>query len=127
MALDTITTAGMLNVLWNGESGNSGTTVGGNKTAKSKNNSKDPKIYNNKKYVRGASKQKQYQSPLWEVTKLLFGFSKHTAIHVHKYLSNHMLGIASDNLAGQCTKDHSCKNSTQMLLQTIVDHYNNTR
>jgi hypothetical protein len=96
----TPTSAGMLNVLW------------GNRTSTSKLN---------KQYTKGASKQHRVQDELWVVAEKLFGFSKETARDLHKYLEENMLEIATDNLKGQCTDNHSCKISSQELLQAIVD------
>jgi hypothetical protein len=98
----TPTSAGMLNILW-----------GGNYTSKM-----------NKKYAQGASKQHSFQDQLWLVAEKLFGFSRETARDLHKYLEENMLAIATDNLKGQCTEGHSCKNSSQELLQAIVGSSN---
>jgi hypothetical protein len=108
----TPTSAGMLNVVWNGNNEN------GNETS---NSTKKTKVIQNKHYVRGASKQQKVQETMWYISEQLFGFSQETAARVHKYLQNHMLEIATDNLRGQCTEGHSCKNSSQALLQAIVE------
>lgn len=96
----TPTSAGMLNILWG-------------------NHSHKPDVKN--KYAAGASKQKAYQEQLWAVVSPLFGFTPDKARQVHKYLEQHMQAIAEDNLRGQCTEGHSCKNTSQQLLQEILE------
>lgn len=96
----TPTSAGMLNILWG-------------------NQSHKPDVKN--KYAAGASKQKAYQEQLWAVVSPLFGFTPGKARQVHKYLEQNMQAIAEDNLRGQCTEGHSCKNTSQQLLQEILE------
>jgi hypothetical protein len=96
----TPTSAGMLNVLWHQKNHTSRMT---------------------KNYLAGASKQHIFQERLWLVVDQVFGFSQETAREVRQYLQHHMRAIAHDNLQGQCTEGHSCKNTSQELLQTIVE------
>jgi hypothetical protein len=92
----TPTSAGMLNVVYNGTSFNS-------------------------KYLQGAEKQRAIQDRMWYVVKRLFGFSKRNARAINRYMGDHMKVIAEENLLGQCTPGHSCKTSSQILLKSIVE------
>ncbi|KAG7347766.1 putative rhamnosyl transferase [Nitzschia inconspicua] len=92
----TPTSAGMLNLVYNGSS-------------------------MNRKYIRGATKQKDIQGKLWWAVRKFFGFSKIDATAINEYLNKHIKMIAEENLSGQCTKGHSCKNSSQILLKSIVE------
>lgn len=92
----TPTSAGMLNLVYNGTS-------------------------MNRKYIRGASKQKDIQGQLWWAVRKFFGFTKSEASSINEYLNGHMKMIAEENLLGQCTKGHSCKNSSHILLKSIVE------
>jgi hypothetical protein len=74
----------------------------------------------NKKYISGATKQKGVQNQLWWAAKRLFGFSKRNARDINSYMKDRVKEIAKDNLDGQCTQGHSCKNSSQILLQSIL-------
>mmetsp|Transcript_24029 Transcript_24029/g.56809 ORF Transcript_24029/g.56809 Transcript_24029/m.56809 type:complete len:215 (+) Transcript_24029:890-1534(+) len=93
----TPTSAGMLNVVVNGTSFN-------------------------RNYLKGAHQQREIQHKLWYVSKRLFGgFSKKKARTIHTYFDSHIRDIASENLDGQCTHGHSCKNSSQILLRSIME------
>ncbi len=39
---------------------------------------------------------------------------------VNGYMQSHVVEIAADNLLGQCTHGHSCKNSTREALEELV-------
>ena len=39
---------------------------------------------------------------------------------VNKYMQDNMYAIAADNLRGQCTQGHSCKNSTREVLEDLL-------
>ena len=75
----------------------------------------------NKKYISGATKQKDVQNQLWWAAKRLFGFSKRNARDINDYMKDRVKEIAKDNLDGQCTRGHSCKNSSQILLKSILE------
>jgi hypothetical protein len=92
----TPTSAGMLNLVYNG------TSI-------------------NRKYIRGATKQLEFQGKLWWAVEKIFGFSKQEAMHINEYLNSHMKLIAEENLLGQCTRGHSCKNSSHSLLTAILE------
>lgn len=61
--------------------------------------------------------------------KVIWG---HVAEHMHireenaararSYLTLHQAAIAADNLRGQCTKGHSCKESTKAVLEELIAH-----
>lgn len=91
----TPTSAGMLNVVVNGTSFN-------------------------QQYLSGAKKQRKIQDRMWYVVKRLFGFTKKDAKSINEYMEYHMRDIANENLLGQCTTGHSCKQSSQILLKSIV-------
>jgi hypothetical protein len=92
----TPTSAGMLNLVYNGTS-------------------------MNRKYIRGATKQMEFQGQLWNAVRKIFGFTKQDAKSVNEYLNSHIKMIAEENLLGQCTKGHSCKNSSHILLKAIME------
>lgn len=107
----TPTSAGMLNVLWK----NSGSTGQGksHEIATTSN-----PLY--KKYESGARKQQKFQELLWKTTHYFFGLDTHRVRILRQYLLDHMVDIAKDNLQGQCSAGHSCKNSSQVILQSIA-------
>lgn len=72
-------------------------------------------------YVKGAKKQEAIQDKIWELTTPRFGFSLDHAVRLRQYLKDNMLAIAKDNLEGQCSSGHSCKESSKLLLQSIID------
>ena len=49
-----------------------------------------------------------------------FGVDEEALERVKSYLHVHALGIAKDNLKGQCTNGHSCKDSSKAKLQRII-------
>jgi hypothetical protein len=75
----------------------------------------------NRRYLSGASKQKDVQGQLWWAVRNYFGFTKEDARSINKHLNSNMKMIAQENLLGQCTRGHSCKNSSQIILRSIVD------
>ena len=76
-----------------------------------------------KKYVRaGAKEQEAFQYPLWRTVEDGFGFSEDGAHKFHSHIHKNMRAIAMDNLKGQCTAGHSCKQSSKDILQLIIDH-----
>jgi hypothetical protein len=74
-----------------------------------------------KKYIKGAKKQRAQQNKLWLFAEEKFGFKKIAAENLHTYLEVNILKIAGDNLRGQCTLGHSCKNGARATLQAIID------
>ena len=71
--------------------------------------------------------QGQIQSDLWDGVEVVFGVNRTVAADARQYLVQHLAGIAADNLAGQCTKGHSCKSSTKDILQYIVRQHQATQ
>ena len=57
---------------------------------------------------------------LWKVVSSLFGYTMGTFQKFHFYLDSHLQAIALDKLNGQCTSGHSCKKSSQLILQAII-------
>jgi hypothetical protein len=113
----TPTSAGMMNVLWDWDATFhilNDTSDTGDKTHRyGETNS----IY--QKYKEGALKQLPYQEKLWEIVNYFFGLSSERVRDLRRYLSDNMAAIASDNLQGQCSAGHSCKNGTRLKLRTI--------
>jgi hypothetical protein len=103
----TTTSAGMRSVLWQDKS-HANTT---SSTTSDATNA----------YQTGAAKQEKFQGKLWPIVSLKFGFSRTKAQGVRRYLKDNVRGIAMDNLKGQCSHGHSCKNSTQQILQAIIE------
>lgn len=75
-----------------------------------------------KRYRHGAKQQEKLQDQLWALASARFGFKREHALKLREYLKNHLLSIAKDNLEGQCSDGHSCKESSKILLQAIVDN-----
>lgn len=80
------------------------------------------KVKMDRKYVAGAKKQEIIQQQLWEATTPRFGLAPEQGSHLRSYLKEHLQSIAVDNLRGQCSSGHSCKESSKILLQAIVDN-----
>jgi hypothetical protein len=74
------------------------------------------------RYQKGALSQESLQFRLWNLIGSRFGFTNDNAAQLHNYLKRNMRAIAVDNLKGQCTGGHSCKKSSKIMLQTIIDH-----
>lgn len=69
-----------------------------------------------KKYV-----PKQYmRDKLWELAYLRFHFNITEATSTKRYLLDHISDIATENLHGQCTTGHSCKQQAQQDLEAYV-------
>jgi len=73
------------------------------------------------RFLKGVRKQERVQNQLWSVAKSRFGFSPGSASRLRSYISDHLESIAADNLRGQCSGGHSCKDSSKVLLQAIID------
>jgi len=69
----------------------------------------------NKNFIR------QYfrQDSLWAVLSSKFSISRDGAKLARAICIDREIEIAQDNLKGQCTGGHSCKNSTKKILQTL--------
>lgn len=49
-----------------------------------------------------------------------FNVSVANTVRANRYLQEHVTAIAADNLRGQCTHGHSCKNSTREALEELL-------
>jgi hypothetical protein len=49
-----------------------------------------------------------------------FGISRASLAWINDYLSRHVIDIARDNLLGQCTTGHSCKESAKADLERLI-------
>mmetsp|Transcript_3513 Transcript_3513/g.5355 ORF Transcript_3513/g.5355 Transcript_3513/m.5355 type:complete len:431 (+) Transcript_3513:139-1431(+) len=61
-----------------------------------------------------------FQDQIWKGLRKVFGVKKGELAVLQQYLKQNVVEIAQDNLEGQCTKGHSCKNSSKSSLQAIV-------
>ncbi len=59
---------------------------------------------------------------VWKALDKLFFVSKQQAVETNAYVLEHLTAIAKDNLEGQCTSGHSCKNSSFVILQSLVEN-----
>jgi hypothetical protein len=59
---------------------------------------------------------------MWDGAETIFGISRQAIVHTKRHVVEHLSGIAADNLKGQCTKGHSCKQEAKVLLKRILDH-----
>ncbi|KAG7337310.1 putative rhamnosyl transferase [Nitzschia inconspicua] len=57
----------------------------------------------------------------WRVIEKDFGISRHAAVDTSQFLKDNLADIALDNLKGQCTFGHSCKNSSREILLGYVN------
>lgn len=80
------------------------------------------KVQVDRRYMKGAQQQETVQSQLWSATTPRFGFAPENGSRLRTYLKEHLGRIAADNLRGQCSAGHSCKESSKILLQAIVDN-----
>ena len=59
---------------------------------------------------------------VWKALDKLFFVSQQQATETNAYVLEHLPAIAKDNLEGQCTRGHSCKNSSVVILQNLVQN-----
>jgi hypothetical protein len=57
----------------------------------------------------------------WEYMDAVFGIPQSLATKTNFYLTQHLVAILEDNLAGQCTHGHSCKEKARLHLQHMID------
>jgi hypothetical protein len=131
----TPTSAGMLNIFWDW-----GSSTGG----KSDNNVHQVNSHNQQEHVKGAAEpgqtsesqvevtkiyrqyqklalqQQPYQEKLWLLVPNVFGMTPTRIQNLRDYMTRNMAAIAKDNLMGQCSTGHSCKDSSQIMLRKIV-------
>jgi Putative rhamnosyl transferase len=67
------------------------------------------------------SKFRSLQNELWSVLFVLFGVEAEDLWNVRAHIEGNLLEIARDALEGQCTKGHSCKNSSKEVLKKLLD------
>ena len=63
---------------------------------------------------------RRLQPIMWNAVQKHFRISQPSIARLRTYLTEHMAGLAQDNLKGQCTPGHSCKESSQKVLQEIA-------
>jgi Putative rhamnosyl transferase len=73
-----------------------------------------------RKIYKKAEKEVDLQSEMWTGVKKVFCVSIVNAKIVRDYIKVHLQAIAADNLKGQCTKGHSCKESSIGILKLIM-------
>ena len=61
------------------------------------------------------------QNKLWNGLRTFFSISKESAMDARWLIIDRSKEIAEDNLRGQCTKGHWCKERAQILLQKLAD------
>jgi hypothetical protein len=59
------------------------------------------------------------QDKLWAGLKVIFAVKRDKATGARKFIVDNNQKIAEDNLKGQCTPGHSCKNGTQSVLKSV--------
>lgn len=63
----------------------------------------------------------KYQDKFWKTIPTTFSIEKSDADYMNEYLSKNIRFIAEDNLKGQCTKGHSCKQESKEKLKQIIE------
>jgi hypothetical protein len=56
----------------------------------------------------------------WNMLEESFGIRRQELQWMQSYLTEHLIEIASDNLLGQCTTGHSCKESAKQELEQLI-------
>jgi len=69
---------------------------------------------------RYVANQMEKQDVLWSGIEEYMHITKEDSARAKDYIKSHQAAIAADNLKGQCTKGHSCKHSTQEVLQNLA-------
>ena len=83
-------------------------------------NNKLSLIRKNKSLLERFNKQYYAQEKLWNGINILFKVTSLEAKHARKFMVENIASIADDNLKGQCTPGHSCKNGTQSILKSVA-------
>jgi hypothetical protein len=63
---------------------------------------------------------KHSSSSQWKAMMKKFGVDRQRAVRTNRYIMENIEAIVKDNLAGQCTKGHSCKNSSRVILTKMI-------
>jgi len=69
----------------------------------------------------GSHQQKELTQKLWAFSEKTFGVTKTKVKETQDFLIRNKKVIAQENLAGQCSSGHSCKDSAKEKLRQIVD------
>jgi Putative rhamnosyl transferase len=56
----------------------------------------------------------------WNMLHESFGISRPEVGYMNQYLTDHLVEIARDNILGQCTTGHSCKESAKADLEQLI-------
>jgi hypothetical protein len=56
----------------------------------------------------------------WKAMMMKFGVERQRAVETNRYILENIEAILKDNLAGQCTKGHSCKKSSKEILTEMI-------
>lgn len=57
---------------------------------------------------------------VWELLNENFHVTLESTVKTNQYLQNHVEQVVENNLSGQCTPGHSCKNSTKEALEKLL-------
>lgn len=69
---------------------------------------------------RTAETDANIQEEMWIGVGLSFGVKKERVRDLRRSLTQHLPEIVADNLRGQCTKGHSCKDNTKQALEELL-------
>jgi hypothetical protein len=61
------------------------------------------------------------QPKMWQAVPIVFGIYKDDLKATRLALNEDLPAIVQDAISGQCTKGHSCKQSSLNILQSILD------
>jgi len=75
---------------------------------------------NNNNNNKSNEKRKELTEKLWALSEQAFGVTKQRARETQDFLTRHKKEIARENLMGQCSTGHSCKDKAKEELQRIV-------
>ena len=76
-------------------------------------------VLDDKGIYSGAAAQARRQKELWEGVEHVFALDRTNAVTVRAHVQANLAAIARDNLLGQCTKGHSCKEAARRLLEKL--------
>ena len=65
--------------------------------------------------------KEELREKFWQLAYLRFRLNMTEAISTRRYLLDHVADIATENLHGQCTTGHSCKQQAQQDLEAYVE------
>ena len=69
----------------------------------------------------GAHQPKELTEKLWAFSEKEFGITKTKVKDTQDFLIRNKKAIAKENLLGQCSSGHSCKDSAREKLLQIID------